>query len=129
MQREIKFRGKVILEHEGMANTTSKKWVYGSLIVESDRQIIQWVDNGRIHAKVVDPTTIGQYTGRKTSPNGTAIYEGDIIKNYPLNIVVKWVETTNYTGWNIGKTIHDRIIIGNIHDNPGLPHPEDMEKE
>ena len=68
-QREIKFRGK---------HFATKKWVYGGysinkfgndIIIEFKKEIFH----------VVNPKTVGQFTGLKDKNGLTEIYEGDII--------------------------------------------------
>lgn len=65
MKREIKFRGKRLNNGE---------WVYGDL---RDTGYNTTITN-RMHY-VVDPETVGQFTGLKDR-SGKEIYEGDIIR-------------------------------------------------
>lgn len=86
---------------------------------------------------VVDPATVGQYTGL-TDKNGNKIFEGDIcrIKNHCLisevPFVIEW-EDFVYNGWVWKDLDEDKNedcftravakiceVIGNIHDNPEL---------
>ncbi|MFE4569970.1 YopX family protein [Paenibacillus chitinolyticus] len=77
MSRPIKFRGKR-LDNGG--------WVYGNLVTYNNKPAIQdyYQSNGEIF--LVDPETVGQYTGLRDSkrteeyPEGQEIYEGDIVR-------------------------------------------------
>lgn len=144
--RDIKFRGKMILENE---------WIYGTLLriphppvcigkEESDKYYIQFADprympdwnmpykmvQGEIKAE-----TIGQYTGLKDK-NGKEIYEGDVVRlkfqKNSLDIFAKVEYSTTYVQYIVTgtKTIlyeneplsdYEEIeVIGNIYDNPNL---------
>lgn len=76
---------------------------------------------------VVDPETIGQYTGL-TDMNGNKIFEGDIVREFGGETYQGCYEIDNVlivkipdmllnfvTGYDC-----EREIIGNIHDNPEL---------
>ena len=143
MNREILFRGKRIDNGE---------WVYGQYTyllnarTEDGEPIKHMIVDGTPFGQIVDPSTVGQYTGL-TDKNGKRIFEGDILQiakksdslgtyffppvQYPINVVVKWdlcawmwevqgKEGPYYIHFPDAWCHYECKVIGNIHDNPEL---------
>lgn len=125
--REILFRGKRVDNNE---------WVYGFLSKSRGNNhflslCIDHEENGVMLSSIVEPETIGQYTGL-TDKNGVKIFEGDIVRyNGEKHIVV--FETRGETGyfgikidhietWGFCLSVPAKLmeVVGNIHDNPEL---------
>lgn len=118
MEREIKFRGKRI---------NSDKWAYGFLIRFHDGE--SWImaekgTSGVLDTKVVQPTTLGQYTGYKDQ-NGVEVYEGDILSLSKFKYEVQYSEKDSWKAAGINdEYLYDlritlefgAVVTGNIHD-------------
>lgn len=126
--REILFRGKRIDNGE---------WVEGSYVLARDivsekiGHLIVKIGTDMVRGElfdfeIVDPSTVGQYTGL-TDKNGKKIFEGDIIFDPEIkdNYIVEFDEG----GFCAGDMFLQAYIsfdefscevIGNIHDNPEL---------
>lgn len=134
--QEILFRGKVIEGNWPPANIQGE-WIEGSLVHQTeyygdqvDRYHILYTgefDMDYYDSVIVDPKTIGQFTGA-CDKNGKKIFEGDIIRGLmdfgPAGLIESIVPIyfdTSAGGyqWNYFNmsTIE---VIGNIHDNPEL---------
>ncbi|MBR4886855.1 MAG: hypothetical protein IKU16_09590 [Muribaculaceae bacterium] len=143
MERDIKFRGR----------TRRGQWVVGNLIKVKGRRetfIGESFTPTASQAHIVEPGTIGQYTGLKDK-NGTEIYEGDILRSedYPFSdnevkdnyyAVVDWSydsasfymttiknPRSSVRGASAGncelmdvEEMEAFEVIGNIHDNQEL---------
>lgn len=120
MKREIKFRGKSVLNDE---------WIYGDLVhrINSPKTISPVQINGI----GVKEDTVGQFTGL-LDKNGKEIYEGDIIKGFDIIIevwysedracfIAEMKEPQNCMVDILGGYDTGRMeIIGKIYDNPDL---------
>lgn len=135
--REILFRGKRL---------DSGEWIYGDLVNANEmrtgaRRIEIWVpqpdgecDPMNLEYGVVDPDTVGQYTGLHDK-DGKGIFEGDIVlfswddrRLYSFAIVYESgeflakpeKETRKIWAIRISGNAKSFEIIGNIYDNPEL---------
>lgn len=123
--KEYKFRGK---------STNSKRWVYGSLVVITERSIPEengvWIVDLIGTQLSVIPESVGQFTGL-TDKNGKEIYKGDIVKciDHPTNAESGVFEVAFHTGTFVCKesmiVLRDfgtawTEVIGNIYENPEL---------
>ena len=137
--RVIEFRGKDI---------DTGKWIYGRLladdvIVPSGQEFgvcANHIEDDLI-AHIVDPETIGQYTGLRDK-NNVKIFEGDIVRiiEEDENVVVKWDERgaafkTVWSRVDEGASFYENLwhddveVIGNIHDNPEIVIPAESKDE
>ena len=154
MNRTIKFRGK----RDGTG-----EWVYGDLLTNNGNPIIvsqvnrdyisrSYVNDesvgGGTHwaietpAYLVDPSTVGQFTGRHdhstafapTETKGVEVYSGDIVAAhfYYMNELIQCNMEVYFNDdelqWKLRTDKHDvpmyecdyMHVKGNIHDNPEL---------
>ena len=124
--REIKFRGKI----PGLTD-----WIYGYYAKSGESHFILLDTDSEDNYSIVDPETVGQYTGLKDK-NGREIYEGDICGCFCNTQLFEVKYCSGRCGYffddcilsggcepapeclgNLENTIE---VIGNIHDNPEL---------
>jgi len=121
MNRDIEFRGLT-------GSVKGDIWVYGtpykveSLFSADERYYIR---NKHADERIVDPKTIGQYTGLKDK-NGKKIFEGDIVKSKygVFKSKVEWNDS--FCGFfpfcnnDTGIFADECEVIGNIYENKEL---------
>ena len=145
MEREIKFRAKDLNEKEWVYGYYVKRPDY-SVMIYAD---VCRKGHPVIVTDPIDSKTVGQFTGL-TDTNGKEIYDGDIIREYEDDntrygswerfYVVEYGAYScgahTYYQWNCweikdGKkskshatlsrhSTYNKVVIGNIHDNPEL---------
>ena len=126
---EIVFRGK---------RTDNGEWVegyyYKAKYCRTDDELCDYITvphpkeyNEPSSHYIVDPDTVGQYTGLKDK-NGTKIFEGDIVKRFWFDIMcIYQIDYDNVLACFIGRAgmnftafycdSEEFEVIGNIYDN------------
>ena len=114
--REIKFRGK---------DKDSGEWICGSLLCLKAENIQIWrKEKDGTWNYVVDPATVGQYTGL-CDKNGVEIYEGDIVDTMALGMfeVIFDCGAFRIAHGCIKFTMIEGSyyeVVGSVHDAPEL---------
>lgn len=120
--REILFRGK---------RMDNGEWVEGHFYITHSGEYEIGCYNRELNIErwthVVEPTTVGQYTGLQDK-NGKRIFEGDIVADGNEIFVCFWdgcnvefgVKNKDLSFGIAYLPITEYEVIGNIHDNPEL---------
>ena len=119
--RTIKFRGQRIDNDE---------WIYGSLNLRENGEAVIHVNNKTLpyNAKLVNPKTVGQFTGFVDS-NGCEVYEGDTMFNsnglgkgevrwYAPSFIIVYPHVDNYA-LTLDEDFDTCEVNGNIFESEG----------
>ncbi len=132
-KREILFRGKRVDNGEWVKGAYGNHTSFDAMIMDRPYPTING-DLSALNFWVVDPTTVGQFTGL-TDKNGNRIFEGDILKAIWQHLsntdtvigIVKYddadfiLETDGHYLFFEDNIFSDECeVVGNIHDNHEL---------
>ena len=125
MKREIKFRGKRLINGE---------WAYGSLLIQGSGRMCIYDETQCM--REVQPDTIGQFTEIHDA-QGNEIYEGDVIVGryghlhairynkmygaYTATLLNEFLHTDLQTECSVTQRWLDETgkrVCGNVHDTP-----------
>ena len=126
--REILFRGKRKDNGEWVEGSLLKVTINGktAYLIFGDNFSFDGNDVKALSHALVDPDTVGQYTGM-TDKNGKRMFEGDIVVDEDTgNIRTVEYRRNRFVFVSLLRHFFDVIyeedweVIGNIHDNPEL---------